>query len=69
MTTATPIPNSTLDQILTAQLIVAWAGESGEEPRLKWWRTDLVTVRKGATQPPRRTISDGPQRKQPGRVI
>ena len=43
MTTATPIPNSTLDQILTAQLIVAWAGESGEEPRLKWWRTDLVS--------------------------
>ena len=43
MTTATPIPNSTLDQVLTTQLVVAWAGESGEDPRLKWWRTDLVS--------------------------
>ena len=41
MTGATPIPTSTLDRVLAAQLIVAWAGESGEEPRLKWWRTDL----------------------------
>jgi hypothetical protein len=31
-----------LDAILTAQLAVAWAGEKGEEPRLGWWRTDMV---------------------------
>ncbi|NOY28208.1 MAG: BREX-6 system BrxE protein [Oligoflexia bacterium] len=43
MTAVTPIPTSTLDHILAAQLIVAWAGESGEEPRLGWWRTDLVS--------------------------
>lgn len=34
---------ATLDAILTAQLAVAWAGEGGEEPRLKWWRTDLAS--------------------------
>ncbi|MFT4625786.1 MAG: hypothetical protein ACI8PZ_004457 [Myxococcota bacterium] len=43
MTTAKALPTSTLDHILSAQLIVAWAGESGEEPRLRWWRTDLVS--------------------------
>ncbi len=43
MTTPTPIPTSTLDRLLTAQLLVAWAGESGEEPRLAWWRTDLCS--------------------------
>lgn len=32
-----------LDQTLTAQLIVAWAGEAGEEKRLGWWRSDLVS--------------------------
>lgn len=33
-----------LDQALTAQVAVAWAGERGEdEPRLGWWRTDLVS--------------------------
>lgn len=36
-----------IDALLTAQLIVAWAGESGasDDPatrRLGWWRTDLV---------------------------
>ncbi len=31
------------DFALTAQLIVAWAGESGEEKRLGWWRTDLAS--------------------------
>lgn len=35
-------PNSVLDGILTLQLAVAWAGEAGEEPRLRWWRTDLA---------------------------
>jgi len=37
----TPIPQSVIDSVLTAQLAIAWAGESGEEPRLGWWRTDL----------------------------
>jgi hypothetical protein len=32
-----------LDQALTAQMAVAWAGESGEEPRLGWWRCDIVS--------------------------
>ncbi len=32
-----------VDFALTAQIIVAWAGEGGEEPRLGWWRTDLVS--------------------------
>lgn len=32
-----------LDQLLTAQLAVAWAGEGGEEPRLSWWRSDLTS--------------------------
>ena len=38
-----PIPTSTLDHILTAQLAVAWAGEAGDPPRLGWWRTDLAS--------------------------
>jgi hypothetical protein len=38
-----PIPASTLDHLLTAQLAVAWAGEGGESPRLSWWRTDLCS--------------------------
>jgi hypothetical protein len=36
-----PIPQSVIDAILSAQLAVAWAGEAGEQPRLNWWRTDL----------------------------
>jgi hypothetical protein len=32
-----------LDRILVVQLAVAWAGESGEEPRLGWWRSDLTS--------------------------
>lgn len=34
---------SEIDLILTAQLTVAWAGEKGEEKRLGWWQTDLVS--------------------------
>ncbi len=34
---------ASLDAVLTAQLVVAWAGESGEQKRLGWWRTDLVS--------------------------
>lgn len=32
-----------IDLILSAQLAVAWAGEAGEERRLGWWRSDLVS--------------------------
>lgn len=33
-----------LDEILTLQLAVAWAGEGGEqEVRLRWWETDMVS--------------------------
>jgi hypothetical protein len=32
-----------IDFALTAQSIVAWAGEAGEERRLGWWRTDLIS--------------------------
>lgn len=38
-----PVPTSTLDHVLTSQLAVAWAGEAGENRRLGWWRTDLVS--------------------------
>jgi hypothetical protein len=32
-----------LDAILTLQLVVAWAGETADEPqRLGWWRSDLI---------------------------
>lgn len=39
------LADADLDEILTLQLAVAWAGESAddEEPRLGWWRTDLVS--------------------------
>ena len=40
---ASPIPRSELDQVLAAQLAIAWAGEAGEEPRLGWWRSDLTS--------------------------
>lgn len=34
-----------IDRLLTAQLIIAWAGEQGDadERRLGWWRTDLIS--------------------------
>ena len=32
-----------IDLALTAQLVVAWAGEAGEDRRLGWWRSDLVS--------------------------
>lgn len=36
---------SEIDLLLTAQLIVAWAGERGQdERRLGWWRTDLLSA-------------------------
>ena len=39
----TMVSTAALDAILTAQLAVAWAGETGAAPRLKWWRTDLIS--------------------------
>ncbi|MCM0673232.1 BREX-6 system BrxE protein [Micromonospora phytophila] len=39
----TPHPMSDIDTALTSQLVVAWAGETGEERRLGWWRSDLVS--------------------------
>jgi hypothetical protein len=38
-----PVGVADLDFALTAQIVVAWAGESGEEKRLGWWRTDLAS--------------------------
>jgi hypothetical protein len=38
-----PILASEIDLLLTAQLAVAWAGEKGEDKRLGWWDTDLVS--------------------------
>ena len=34
---------SDIDMALTSQLVVAWAGESGEDHRLGWWRCDLAS--------------------------
>jgi hypothetical protein len=34
---------SDIDVALTSQLVVAWAGEKGEDGRLGWWRSDLVS--------------------------
>ena len=34
------VPDGDLDVLLTAQFLVAWAGESA---RLGWWRSDLVS--------------------------
>lgn len=37
-----------LDQILTLQLLIAWAGEADTEPpRLRWWRTAMCDVDAG----------------------
>jgi hypothetical protein len=39
----THLPAEQLDEILSLQLTVAWAGEAAGDPkRLGWWRTDLV---------------------------
>ena len=40
---ATAPTTAEIDLLLTAQLAVAWAGEGGEEPRLGWWRSDMVS--------------------------
>ncbi len=36
-----PMARSEIDRVLTAQVVVAWAGEDDEGRRLGWWRTDL----------------------------
>lgn len=40
-----PLSASQIDDLLSAQIIVAWAGESGgdDERRLGWWRSDLIS--------------------------
>ncbi len=41
---AAPAPSlPDVDFALAAQLTVAWAGEAGEDRRLGWWRSDLVS--------------------------
>lgn len=40
---SSPPPQSALDLILTAQIAVAWAGETGDPPRLGWWRSDMAS--------------------------
>jgi len=41
--TSSPLDRSALDEVLTLQLLVAWAGEGlTDPPRLGWWRTMLV---------------------------
>lgn len=38
------LTDAQLDVLLTLQLATAWAGErSGDEPRLGWWATDMVS--------------------------
>ena len=37
------IPDADIDLLLTAQIAVAWAGEGGEEPRLGWWNTEMMS--------------------------
>ena len=39
----TDVSKADVDFALTAQIVVAWAGEAGEEKRLGWWRTDLAS--------------------------
>jgi hypothetical protein len=41
--TRSEAPLPAIDRALTAQFVVAWAGESGEERRLGWWRSDIVS--------------------------
>lgn len=36
-------PESELDSLLTTQLIIGWAGESDEDRRLGWWRSNLAS--------------------------
>jgi hypothetical protein len=37
-------PDETLDELLALRFAVAWAGESrDEQPRLRWWKTDMVS--------------------------
>ena len=38
------VPVSEVDSALTAQIVVGWAGETGEQKRLGWWRSDLIST-------------------------
>lgn len=42
-TERTAMPIADIDVALTAQLLVAWAGETGDDKRLGWWRSDLIS--------------------------
>ncbi|GAB4568166.1 MAG: hypothetical protein Tsb0020_21310 [Haliangiales bacterium] len=57
-----PLPLSEIDFALTAQIIIAWAGEGGEEPRLSWWRSDMVSEfgSDGEDASEARAAEDGP---------
>ena len=37
------LPTNTLDQILAIQILIAWAGEGGDEPRLDWWKSEVLS--------------------------
>ena len=43
MTPTAPIPVPVLDTVLGIRLAIAWAGEAGDPPRLRWWRTNMVS--------------------------
>jgi|AntAceMinimDraft_8_1070364.scaffolds.fasta_scaffold682548_1 hypothetical protein len=46
--------NDQLDEILSLQLIIAWAGEADTEPkRLGWWRTGMCDEFGGQLLQPR----------------
>ena len=32
-----------LDKVLAIQIAIAWAGEGGEEPRMNWWETEVMS--------------------------
>lgn len=37
-------PTSAIDRLLSTQILVAWAGETADQPRqLGWWRSDLTS--------------------------
>ena len=49
MTPEHELPTSVLDEVLALQLMVAWAGEEGDDNRrLGWWRCSLTDAMTGA---------------------
>lgn len=37
------VTEDVLNKILAIQFAVSWAGESGDEPRLSWWETEVMS--------------------------